>query len=124
MVGTMKPLTAIDIAKVCHEANRAYCEGLGDFSQKPWAEADEWQRESAIKGVQFRQDHPSSGAIEQHNDWMKHKIADGWVHGEVKDAKAKTHPCLRPYDTLPEEQRAKDRLFAAVCDALLPLVDG
>ena len=39
------------VARICHEANRAYCQTIGDFSQRPWAEADEWQRKSAIEGV-------------------------------------------------------------------------
>ena len=41
------------IAKVCHEANRAYCEALGDHSQVPWEVAPAWQRESARMGVDF-----------------------------------------------------------------------
>ena len=41
-----------------------------------------------------------------------------WSYGEVKDAEAKTHPCLIPYDQLPEFQKAKDKLFVAIVDAL------
>jgi hypothetical protein len=46
-----------------------------------------------------------------HENWTKDKVADGWVYGEVKDAAAKTHPCLVPYDQLPANQRFKDSLF-------------
>lgn len=46
-------LTPEDIAKVCHEANRAYCAGIGDHSQKSWEESPDWQRTSAINGVKF-----------------------------------------------------------------------
>ena len=28
-----------DIAQICHAANRAYCQLLGDNSQLPWSEA-------------------------------------------------------------------------------------
>jgi hypothetical protein len=38
-----------NIAKVCHEANRAYCQTISDNSQLPWEQAKEWQRASAIK---------------------------------------------------------------------------
>jgi hypothetical protein len=31
------------IAAVCHEANRAWCFSHGDFSQKEWSAADNWQ---------------------------------------------------------------------------------
>ena len=44
---------AYSIAVVCHEANRAWCAVNADDSQKPWNEAKEWQRESAVKGVIF-----------------------------------------------------------------------
>jgi hypothetical protein len=40
------------------------------------------------------------------------------VHGEVKDAAAKTHPCLVDYADLPHEQKVKDDLFAAVVGVL------
>jgi len=29
----------MNIAKVCHEANRAYCESIGDNSQLSWEDA-------------------------------------------------------------------------------------
>ena len=48
------------IAEVCHEANRAYCRTLGDFSQPAWVDAPEWQRNSAINGVNFHVDNPGS----------------------------------------------------------------
>lgn len=35
---------------------------------------------------------------------MANKIADGWKYGEAKDPEAKTHPCLVPFDKLPEFQ--------------------
>ena len=47
----MSPVTAI--ARVCHEANWAYCESQGDHSQAPWDEAPEWQRQSAVNGVLY-----------------------------------------------------------------------
>jgi hypothetical protein len=39
------------IAKTCHEVNRVYCASIGDSSQVPWDQAPEWQRTSALKGV-------------------------------------------------------------------------
>jgi len=53
-----------------------------------------------------------------HESWCDFKRADGWVFGEVKDAGAKTHPCLVPYAELPEEQKIKDHLFSAIVTAL------
>ena len=110
--------TTHEIAKVCHEANRQWCKNVGDDSQKPWNEAESWQKESAIKGVQFRIDNPTAGDSAQHDAWSKEKIEAGWIYGEVKDAEKKTHPCLVPFDQLPEFQQKKDALFCAIVDAL------
>ncbi|HEY0832852.1 MAG TPA: RyR domain-containing protein, partial [Azospirillum sp.] len=89
------------IARVCHEVNRALCVAFGDLSQKPWDEAESWQRESAIRGVEFALANPDAPPSAQHDAWMADKLADGWVYGEVKDPAAKTHPCIVPYDQLP-----------------------
>jgi len=110
------------IAKVCHQANKAFCETNGDDTQQDWEKAVQWQRESAINGVLFRIDNPNAGSDAQHNAWMKEKIDAGWVYGEVKDAVAKTHPCIVPYNELPEFQQKKDTLFCAIVDALKPIV--
>lgn len=103
-----------EIAQATHEVNRVYCLALGDPSQVPWDEAPAWQRESAIAGVQSTIDGSAKTPEEQHELWAEHKRADGWVHGDVKDAEARTHPCLVPYDQLPSEQQAKDSIFRAV----------
>ena len=106
------------IAKVAHQANKAWCEANEDFSQKDWDEAEAWQRESAINGVQFKIQNPEAGDDAQHNAWMTDKIEAGWVNGLTKDAEAKTHPCIVPFDELPEFQKKKDTLFCAVVEAL------
>ncbi|WP_088187551.1 RyR domain-containing protein [Desulfosporosinus sp. FKA] len=106
------------IAELCHEVNRAYCESLGDHSQKRWTEAPVWQKESAINGVRF---HLNNNATpeETHISWMREKEADGWIYGDIKDPNKKTHPCMVPYDQLPQEQRSKDYLFKAICEFFL-----
>ena len=111
-------MTSFQIAVVCHEANRAYCNEIGDHSQKPWQMADQWQRESIIKGVQFALENPTAPASAQHNAWLADKLNDGWKHGPLKDPKKKEHPCIVDYDQLPLEQRLKDTLFKAIVNAL------
>lgn len=88
------------------------------MSQKPWDEAEEWQRDSAIKGVQFAIDNPNAPPSAQHEAWMKDKFAAGWKYGLVKNAVTLEHPCLVSYDQLPPEQRVKDHTFRAVVAAL------
>lgn len=111
-------LTNEQIARVCHEANRGYCQALGDNSQASWDEAPEWQRESAIKGVEFNLANPEAPASASHESWLAVKEADGWKYGEVKDAEKKEHPCYVPYDQLPKDQQRKDAVFKAVVQAL------
>ena len=113
---TPSPDNRIDIAKKCHEINRAYCAALGDTSQLPWDQAPEWQRQSAINGVQFHIDHPDAGPDASHNSWLEEKRSAGWKFGPVKDADKKEHPCFVPYDQLPAEQKAKDYLFKQTVD--------
>ena len=110
------------IAAVAHEANRAMCVALGDSSQPVWADAPEWQRASAIAGVKFHRDTPDAGPDASHEAWRAHKVADGWVYGDVKDPTAKRHPCMVSFAELPVEQQTKDVLFRSVVHALLPLL--
>ena len=111
-------MTCEQIARVCHDANASYCHAIGDDSQRSWDDAPEWQRQSAIAGVRFALDNPQAPPSAQHDSWTTAKVADGWVYGPVKDADAKTHPCLVSYEELPVFQRAKDALFQAVVRAL------
>lgn len=113
-------MTIEDIAKVCHEANRAYCISIGDHSQKAWEDAAAWQRESASKGVLWRVNNPAASPSAQHEAWVADKIADGWTYGPIKDSAKKEHPCIVPYAVLPAEQRLKDALFVAIVEALRP----
>lgn len=110
-------MTTDQIARVVHEANRAYCAAIGDQSQKAWDEAEQWQRDSAIQGIESMLNGTANTPEQQHQAWMKSKADAGWVYGDVKDAEAKTHPCMVHYADLPAEQRVKDYLFRAVVEA-------
>lgn len=99
----------IAIACAVHQQNKTYCEMRGDTSQVPWSSAPANIKASAIDGVR----NALAGATPQqsHENWLAFKRKDGWIYGEVKDAQAKTHPCMVPYDKLPPEERHKDHLF-------------
>lgn len=112
-------------AKSAHEANRFYCQMQGDHSQPPWDAAPEWQKASARAGVEQIAKDPATTPAQSHEGWMKQKVADGWVYGVVKnpDATPPTHPCMVPYEQLPESQRVKDSIFGAVVRAALASED-
>ncbi len=111
-------MTVEQIAQVAHEVNAAYCRTIGDDSQPSWLDAPEWQKASAISGVQFHIDNPDASESDSHDSWFAEKVADGWKHGKVKDAEKKEHPCMVPYEDLPVEQQVKDSLFIGVVRAM------
>lgn len=113
-----KTINVEAIGRVCHEANRAYCESVGDDSQPAWDDAPDWQRRSMAAGVAAVIEGTARTAEEQHQAWCDEKVKDDWRYGPVKDAERKTHPCLVPYSELPPEQKRKDHLFRAVVQAL------
>lgn len=119
----MKTLTVEDIAKLCHETNRAYCFLLGDSSQASWEECPDWQRQSAIKGVQFHIANPEASDAASHESWLEDKRASGWTYGPIKDADKKEHPCFVPFTALPTSQQVKDTLFRSIVHATTRLLN-
>jgi hypothetical protein len=104
------------IARVVHEANRAYQQVLGETPAPPWDEVPGGRQRVVIGGVEkaLAGDDPE----DLHNSWCEAMRADGWTHGDTKDDEVKVHPCLVPYDDLPEEQRRKDDLLISIVGAL------
>lgn len=44
-----------------------------------------------------------------HEIWAQTRIAQGWTFGSERNDAEKKHPCLVPYEELPEEERVYDR---------------
>ncbi|MBR4118746.1 MAG: Ryanodine receptor Ryr [Bacteroidales bacterium] len=44
-----------------------------------------------------------------HEVWAQSRIEQGWRYGEKRNDTLKTHPCLVPYEELPEIEKAYDR---------------
>jgi RyR domain len=72
----------------------------------------------ALIGVDLHLGNPELGPEASHESWMAHKLEAGWSYGAVKDAEAKVHPCMVPFDQLPKDQQAKDFVFRAVVHAM------
>ena len=106
-----------DVAKICHEANKAYCVTIGDNTQPSWEDAPEWQKESAINGVRFHCLNENTTPADSHNSWLKQKQEEGWKYGEIKDADKKEHPCFTAYENLPKAQQVKDYIFKNIVEA-------
>jgi len=110
-------MTPIQIAQIVHEANRAYCETIGDRSQLAWADAADWQRDSEVQGVEGILTGAITRPEQSHESWLAEKSRTGWTYGPVKNAEKKEHPCFVPYAELPPEQQAKDAIFFAIVRA-------
>lgn len=44
-----------------------------------------------------------------HEVWAQSRMEQGWTYGEERSDALKTHPCLIPYEELPEVEKAYDR---------------
>ena len=44
-----------------------------------------------------------------HEVWAKSRMEQGWTYGEERNDALKHHPCLVPYEELPEVEKAYDR---------------
>lgn len=44
-----------------------------------------------------------------HEVWAESRIKQGWTYGAERNDERKTHPCLVPYEELPEEEKTYDR---------------
>ena len=44
-----------------------------------------------------------------HDVWAESRISQGWTYGPERNDALKHHPCLVPYEDLPEVEKASDR---------------
>ncbi len=68
---------------------------------------DSGQKDSSISASIFKQ-----LAERVHETWMARRLSEGWKVGDQRDDEAKTHPCLVPYDQLPDSEKEYDRATA------------
>lgn len=44
-----------------------------------------------------------------HEVWARNRMVQGWTYGPERDDTQLRHPCLVPYDRLPENEKEYDR---------------
>lgn len=44
-----------------------------------------------------------------HEVWAQTRIEQGWTYGTTRNDELKQHPCIVPYDELPESEKEYDR---------------
>jgi hypothetical protein len=97
-----------DLADSEKDDNRAAARRMGDVLAVAGLKLSGALAEPAVT------DDALTAAIEamaaaEHDGWMAHRAANGWVWGEVRDDAAKRHPSMAPYARLPESEKEKDR---------------
>lgn len=106
------------IARVVHEAIRAWAIAHAQEPLADWDHAPDWMKESTISSIRFVLEHPSADAGAQHEQWIAQRTAQGWIHGPERNETLKTHPMLIPFEQLPDYEQRKDELITAIVKAL------
>jgi ryanodine receptor 2 len=65
---------------------------------------------SAVSPPEELRDLTERLAENTHDMWAAQRIAEGWSYGPERDDRKKLHPCLVPYDQLPESEKEYDRI--------------
>ena len=47
-----------------------------------------------------------------HDNWALQRINEGWTYGSARNDNTKKHPCLVPYEDLPDSEKEYDRKAA------------
>lgn len=48
-----------------------------------------------------------------HSIWVELRQSEGWIYGPERNDVLKTHPCIVPFDELPESEREYDRRISS-----------
>jgi hypothetical protein len=107
-------------ALMCHAVLSAWRTWGGGPKQDvvPFDKLDDQQKAIQLKLVELLLANPGLTPAMLHKQWCHEMIAVGWSYGPERDEKARTHPCLRDWRTLPEYERRKSMLAIAVAGAL------
>lgn len=108
-----------DIARDVHEHNRTGLQAIlrDDAPSQPWDCELPWIKAKTIeavgvirKAIADREDRDVT-CRQLHESWVTWRKSLGWKYGKEKDYIRKTHPCIMPWENLPEAQKAKTELM-------------
>lgn len=84
---------------------------------EPWAEREQPFKDQFLKVIERECGPRRFMSPEQlHDDWVRAYATMGWVYGEKRDPKAKTHPDMVLFAELGQLERDKDYVFVALCE--------
>lgn len=109
----------VGLAKICHEAQRAFCQTMGDFSHPNWDLTSPWYQKVMVECVTFVFNKVSD-VNQLHIFWSSQMTALGWSYGLVFNEKEKEHPNLKNFNDISFEEQIKYAIFMANVIAISP----
>lgn len=107
------------VCRIGWAAHTAWEWYIGEIANPEWIYLDPEKQREVADSVLWLKDHPTSSVAAQHDAWRAIKAAKGWQFGEDKDARAKTHPNMVPFDELPFSQQMKAKLWRHITFSIL-----
>ncbi len=94
-------------ARICHAMWCAFQMGAG---QRWESEPSSSQIRSQMDGLKEWDRDPSMTPQQNHENWMRFKLAEGWQYGPERNEARRENPCLVDWDDLPSIEREKDSM--------------
>lgn len=118
-------MTSEKIAQIIHGATAPIGRIACGNPIPVWEDLSVGQRCRAAVAVDDLMRNPHIKEPEDFHDiWANPLYDDGWVWGPVYSLKTKQHPCLVPYDELPDAEKIKDMIWASLIEVFRPFYLG
>ncbi len=101
--------TALQIAEIIHSVSSLIPRPDGS-EVGSWQDLPDTFKKNAENAVIQIMNSSSHSPEDLHNLWMKPLVNGGWSQGPY-DRENKTHPCLIPFEELPESEVLKDEIW-------------
>jgi len=106
-----------DIARLVVNTNADYSLALGEQAVTYWDATSPEVRASIIRGIISALRYDPTPA-QNHQNFIDDRTKEGWTYGPEKNAEAKTHPDMIPFEQLPADQKAKNFIFLSLVKSL------
>ena len=93
----------VGVAKVVHEATRAFNETLGDFTYGPWSTTPPWYQRILVECITFLLTK-NMDVNQLHIYWSGKMVENGWKYGLLMNPKTKEHPNIKNFKELAFEE--------------------
>lgn len=106
------------IAKTCHQANKAFCESMGDNSFTDWEDSEDWVKALTIFQVRNIIANPLEPHYGSHDAYVDKVPEITW-----ENAPEGFNKKLSRYEEWSIEDKTKSKMFKAIVEAILHYTD-